>query len=115
MDNNPKINNKINRGVIYMLTNNNLNDYYCGNNLEDRRKGQFKNSYGTEGKYECGKGGYRKIMGASDEIISYEKINSVINGKSDTSKNPDQDCIEISPKYKLWLEEHSNKNQEIVE
>lgn len=50
-----------------------------------------------------------------DEIFADEKITSIINGKSDTAKSSGQDSIEISPEYKLWLEENSAQAQETAE
>lgn len=50
-----------------------------------------------------------------DEIFSDEKITSLIGGKSDTSKSSGQDSIEISPEYKLWLEQNSTPAQETAE
>ncbi len=50
-----------------------------------------------------------------DEIFADEKITSLVNGKSDTSKNSGKDSIEISPEYKLWLEENGKQTQETAE
>lgn len=50
-----------------------------------------------------------------DEIFADEKITSLVGGKSDTSKSSGQDSIEISPEYKLWLEENDKQAQEIPE
>lgn len=50
-----------------------------------------------------------------DEIFADEKITSLVDGKSDTSKSSGQDSIEISPEYKLWLEENGKQTQETSE
>ena len=50
-----------------------------------------------------------------DEIFADEKITSLVNNKSGTSKGSGHDSIEISTEYKLWLEENSTQAQETAE
>ncbi|MCM1226233.1 MAG: hypothetical protein NC320_02255 [Clostridium sp.] len=74
------------------------------NDLEAFLAGHRKNSYGDSVSH--------KLL---DEIFADEKITSILNGKSDTVKSSGQDSIEISPEYKLWLEENSKQSQETAE